>query len=396
MKKENNTFRLIAKTVSGLEDILAGELLALGAVNVEPAIRAVTFEADLQMLYKANYCLRTALRILKHVTSFSAANEQQLYDQIYKTNWHEYLDIDKTFAIDAVVSGKSFTHSQYVAYKTKDAIVDQFRDRFGARPSIDNEEPDLRINVHINNTQVNLSFDSSGESLHKRGYRDIVDKAPMNEVLAAGIIMLSGWKADCHFVDCMCGSGTLPIEAAMIAMNIPAGYYRKEFGFMKWKDFDRNLWQEVVKEADNKMAGFNHQIIGSDRSFKATEIARQNIRNAHLHKDIKIVKRNMEEFTPPEAPGILIINPPYGERLEENDIKALYSSVGDNLKRNFKGYKAWVISSDLFALKHVGLKPSKKYTVFNGPLECRFVCFDIFEGRHKDMKKREAEASGNS
>jgi putative N6-adenine-specific DNA methylase len=390
LKKESNTFRLIAKTTSGLENVLAAELLSLGALNVEPITRAVAFDADQQMLYKANYSLRTALRILKYVVSFTAADDKELYDQIYKIHWQEHLDVEKTFAIDAVVSGDRFTHSQYVAYKTKDAIVDQFRDRFGARPSIDNENPDLRINVHINNDQVSVSFDSSGESLHKRGYRDIVDKAPMNEVLAAGLIMLSGWKAGSHFVDSMCGSGTIPIEAAMIAMKIPAGYYRKKYAFMKWKDFDEGIWKEVMAEADSHICEFDYEIIGSDRSAKAVEIARQNVRNAHLNKDVRIIKKNMEEFIPPEAPGMLIINPPYGERLEEHDIKALYSSIGDSLKRNLKGYQAWVISSDFYALKHIGLKPSKKLVVFNGPLECRFVCFDIFAGSHKDKKIREA------
>jgi putative N6-adenine-specific DNA methylase len=392
LEKDNKTYRLIAKTTSGLENVLASELLALGAQNVEPITRAVAFDADLELLYKANYCLRTALRILKPVASFTAADDKQLYDQIYKIHWQEHLDVEKTFAIDAVVSGDRFTHSQYVAYKTKDAIVDQFRDRFGARPSIDNEDPDLRINVHINNDQVSVLFDSSGESLHKRGYRDIVDKAPINEVLAAGLIMLSGWQADCHFVDSMCGSGTIPIEAAMNAMKIPAGYFRTKYGFIKWKDYNDTLWKDVVRTADNLMTDFDFQIIGSDRSARAIDIAKQNIQNARLHKDVRLIKKHMEEFTPPEAPGILIINPPYGERLEEHDIKALYSSIGDSLKRNFKGYQAWVISSDFYALKHIGLKPSKKLVVFNGPLECRFVCFDIFAGTHKDKKIREAES----
>lgn len=388
MKKDTEKLRLVAKTTAGLENILADELSQLGAQNIEPITRAVAFDADQRLLYKANYCLRTALRILKPVAGFTAANEKQLYDQVYKIHWQEHLDVEKTFAIDAVVSGNLFTHSQYVAYKTKDAIVDQFRDRFGSRPSIDNDNPDLRINVHINNDQVSVSFDSSGESLHKRGYREIVDKAPINEVLAAGLIMLSGWKADTHFVDSMCGSATIPIEAAMIAMKIPAGYFRKGYGFMNWKDFEPELWSEVIKETNDLICDFDHEIIGSDRSLKATEIARQNIRKAHLHKDIRIVRKNMVEFIPPQAPGTLIINPPYGERLEEKDIKALYSSIGDSLKRSFTGYKAWVISSDFHALKHIGLKPLRKITVYNGPLECRFVCYDIFTGSHKEMKKK--------
>ncbi len=393
MKKDNEILRLVAKTTAGLENVLADELKELGAQNIEIMTRAVGFEADKKLMYKANYCLRTALQILRHVTSFKAGDEQELYNQVYKINWQDYLDVDKTFAIDAVVGGGRFTHSQFVAFKAKDAIADHFRESQGKRPSVDTQNPYLRINLHISNDNVNLSFNTSGDSLHKRGYRDIVDKAPINEVLAAGLIKLSGWKADTHFVDCMCGSATIPIEAAMMAMHIPAGYYRKSYGFMNWHDFDPELWKEVMNEADGMICEFDHEIIGSDRSLKAIEIARQNVRKAHLHKDIRIIRKNMEEFTPPEAPGILIINPPYGERLEEHDIKALYSSIGDSLKRNFKGYKAWIISSDFHALKHIGLKPSKKLTVYNGPLECRFVCYDIFEGKHKDMKRRESDQS---
>jgi putative N6-adenine-specific DNA methylase len=390
LKKENQTFRLVAKTTAGLEPVLAAELEALGAANVEQMVRAVAFDADTRLMYKSNYCLRTALNILKPVTTFRAADERQLYDQIFKIHWQQFLDVDQTFSIDAVVGGGRFTHSQFVALKAKDAIADQFRERFGKRPSVDTENPFLRINLHISNDQVTVSLNTSGNSLHKRGYRDMVDKAPMNEVLAAGLIKLSGWNAESNFVDAMCGSGTIPIEAAMIAMNIPAGYFRDGFAFKQWGDFDAALWKEVVAEADAQMTDPEIQIIGSDRSFKAIEIARQNVRNAHLHKDIKILKKNMEEFSPPPAPGMLIINPPYGERLEEDDIKALYSSIGDSLKRNFTGYTAWVISSDFHALKYIGLKPSKKITVYNGPLECRYVRFDVFEGSHKEKKRREA------
>jgi len=390
LKKENQTFRLVAKTTAGLEPVLAAELEALGATNIEAVTRAVAFDADTRLMYKSNYCLRTALSILKPVTSFRAADERQLYDQIFNIQWHEYLDVDQTFAIDAVVGGGRFTHSQFVAFKAKDAIADQFRERFGKRPSVDTENPFLRINLHISNDQVNVSLNTSGDSLYKRGYRDRVDKAPMNEVLAAGLIKLSGWQADMNFVDTMCGSGTLVIEAAMAGMNIPAGYFRDGFAFKHWQDFDAELWKEVVAEADAGMTDPEIQIIGSDRSFKAIEIAQENVRNAHLHKDIKILKKNMEEFIPPPPPGMLIINPPYGERLEEDDIKELYSAIGDSLKRSFKGYTAWVISSDFNALKYIGLKPSKKITVYNGPLECRFVRFDIFEGSHKDKKRREA------
>ncbi|KAF0129101.1 MAG: putative N6-adenine-specific DNA methylase [Bacteroidetes bacterium] len=391
MKTDNETFRLIAKTTAGLEQVLADELQQLGAENIELMTRAVAFDGDLELMYKANYLLRSALRILKPLTTFKATDEQKLYDQIYKIQWHEFLETEQTFAIDAVVSGGRFTHSQFISYKTKDAIADQFRDRFGARPSVNTEDPDLRINIHIYDDQCSVARDSSGDSLHKRGYRYVVDKAPINEVLAAGLILLSGWKADSHFMDCMCGSATIPIEAAMMAMHIPAGYFRDAFGFMKWKDFDKELWLKIKREADDKISDFDFEIIGSDRSAKAIDIARQNLQKAHLHKDIQLLKKPMELVVPPSGGGLMLINPPYGERLEETDIIGLYSSIGDSLKQNFKGWQAWVISSDFTALKHVGLKPSKKYTVYNGPLECRFARYDIFEGKHKDMKRAAGE-----
>jgi putative N6-adenine-specific DNA methylase len=389
--ENTETFTLIAKTSSGLEQVLANELQQLGATKIEILQRAVGFQADKRLLYKANYRLRTALRVLKPVFAFTARNEDSFYDQIAKIQWHVHLNPEQTFAVDVVLSGKYFTHSHYMALKTKDAIVDQFRDRFGSRPSIDIIDPHLRINIHIAGDQCSVLFDSSGQSLHRRGYRTVVDKAPINEVLAAGLIQLSGWQADSHFVDCMCGSGTIPIEAAMLAMDIPAGYFRKQYGFMNWPDYDPGLWQEVVTEANDRIREFDFDIIGSDRSAKAIDIARENVRKAHLHKDIKLMRKNMNEFQPPEGDGVMIINPPYGERLEEEDLVALYSGIGDNLKRNFKGYKAWVISSDLPVLKRVGLKPSKKITVFNGPLECRFVCFDIFDGSLKERKREEGK-----
>ena len=380
---------MVAKTMAGLENVLAEELTAIGAQNVEVLYRAVSFEGDKALMYKANYCCRTALRILKPITSFVARNELALYNNIFKIQWHEIFNINETFAIDAVTSGNYFTHSQYAALKVKDAIADEFRQHFGARPSVDVENPDLRINVHIENEKVTLSFDSSGESLHKRGYRKSVDKAPINEVLAAGLIKLTGWQYDCNFVDCICGSGTIPIEAAMQAMGIPAGFFRKKWGFMTWHDFDKELWQNVVLDAGAEMEDFDYEILASDRSAKAVEIARANFENAHLHHDIKLSKQDMFEMVPPEGGGIMIINPPYGERLEEKDIVALYKGIGDALKKNFKGFQAWIISSNKDALKLIGLKPSKKIDVYNGPLECKFEKFEIFEGSYKEKKIKE-------
>ena len=382
-----DSFKMIAKTMAGLEPVLAEELTSMGAENVQVLNRAVSFEGDKALMYKANYCCRTALRILKPIMSFVARNELMLYNNIFKIKWHEIFNINETFAIDAVVSGNYFTHSQYAALKVKDAIADEFREHFGARPSVDVENPDLRISVHIENEKVTLLFDSSGESLHKRGYRKAVDKAPMNEVLAAGLIKLTGWKCDCNFVDCMCGSGTLPIEAAMLAMGIPAGFFRKKWGFMTWHDYDEKLWLKVVQDADAEMEEFDYEILASDHSAKAVEIARANITNAHLQYDIKLSKQDMFEMIPPAGGGIMIINPPYGERLEEKDIINLYRGIGDALKKNFKGFEAWIISSNKDVLKLIGLKPSKKIDIYNGPLECKFEKFEIFEGSYKDMKK---------
>lgn len=377
---------MVAKTLAGLEEILAFELKDLGARNIKVMNRAVGFDGDNEMMYRANYCLRTALRILKPVSSFKACNDRQLYDKVNAIRWHEIMDIADTFAIDAFVSGRCFNHSQFAALRVKDAIVDEFRTFMGARPSVDTENPNLRINVHIVDDLVTMSFDSSGDSLHKRGYRKSVDKAPINEVLAAGLIRLSRWDGKCNFVDCMCGSGTIPIEAAMYAMNIPAGYYRTKFGFMDWSDFDQKVWDRVKAEADDQIVEAECEILASDRSPKAVAIAKANIQNAHLSHDITLTKQDMFDMVPPEGGGMMVINPPYGERLEEKDITSLYKGIGDALKNHFKGFTAWIISSDFNALKLIGLKPSCKIELFNGPLPCRFVKFDVFSGTYRDKK----------
>jgi len=384
LNNETNTY--LAKTVSGLEAVLANELKQVGAENIEILTRAVQFTGDKALLYKSNFLLRTSLRVLKKIAVFQLENEMALYTMMNTFPWEDYLTENQTFAIDSVVSGSTFTHSLFVSQKAKDGLVDRFRSKTGIRPSVDTNNPDLRINIHIYNQDCTLSLDSSGDSLHKRGYRTAVDKAPLNEVLAAGLIQLSGWQANSHFIDGMCGSATLPIEAAMYAMHIPSGYFRESFGFEKWNDFDAPLWKSIVDEFSAKICDFDFEIWGSDHSSKAISIATENVHKAHLHKDIKLMHKEFDAIQPPEGDGIMIINPPYGERLEESDIEGLYKMLGDTLKHNFKGYKAWVISSDLPVLKLIGLKPSKKLIVYNGPLECRFVCFDIFSGTYKDMK----------
>ncbi|MCQ2308588.1 MAG: THUMP domain-containing protein [Bacteroidales bacterium] len=379
-------FKMVAKTMAGLEDLLVEELTALGAENVEKLYRAVSFEGDNEIMYKANYLCRTALRILKPVVKFVARDEIALYNNVAKIEWHNFFSLDETFAIDAVASGPYFTHSQYVALKVKDAIADEFRQHFGARPSVDVDNPTIRINVYIENEKVTLSLDSSGDSLHKRGYRKVVDKAPMNEVLAAALIKFTGWDYDCNFVDCMCGSGTIPIEAAMAAMNIPAGYFRESYGFMSWHDFEEGTWDKMKAEADDAIRDFDFEIFASDHSAKAVDIARQNIAAAHLSHDINLSKQDMFELIPPEGGGVMLINPPYGERLEEDDIVKLYKGIGDALKQHFKGFSAWIISSDKDSMKQIGLKPSKKIELFNGPLECKLEKFEIFDGSYKDQK----------
>lgn len=377
----------IAKTISGLEEVLAAELTGLGASNVQLLKRAVGFDGDKRMLYKANYCLRTAQRILMPIFSFQLADDEDLYNQVNSYPWENYLSLQKTLAVDAVVTDSELTHSHFVALRTKDGIVDRFRTlNNGRRPSVDVDNPNVRINIHINGSVCDVSLDSSGASLHKRGYRVSNAEAPMSEVLAAGLIQLSGWKRDGHFIDPMCGSGTLLIEAAMFANNFPAGMYRKEFGFMHWPDFDQELWDEVTGEALDQQTEFEYQIIGSDISPKNLGSARANLKAARLHKDVRIHVSPFAALQPPKGKtGIIIINPPYGERIRLNDIIGLYKSIGNTLKQEFAGYQAWVISSDQKALSFIGLRPTGKHTVFNGQLECRFVHYDLYKGSKRDL-----------
>jgi putative N6-adenine-specific DNA methylase len=393
---EPQTF--IVKTISGLETVLAGEITELGGANVQVLTRAVSFEGDKRMLYKANYCLRTAQRILMPIFTFQMADEDDLYNQVTAYPWENYLTLLKTLAVDAVSSDSELTHTHYIAQRTKDAIVDRFRTLFnGRRPNVDTENPHVRINIHIRGSICDVSVDSSGASLHKRGYRVSNAEAPLSEVLAAGLIMLTGWKRDCNFIDPMCGSGTLLIEAAMIANNFPAGMYRKEFGFMHWPDFDEALWKEVTTEALNKQTEFEYQIIGNDISPKNLSSARSNIKSARLHKDIKLSVGPFSALQPPPGEsGIILINPPYGERIRLNDIIGLYKSIGNTLKQEFAGYQAWVISSDQRALSFIGLRPTAKLPVFNGPLECRFEHFDLYKGskRGRYMEGENADPDG--
>lgn len=376
-------FPMTATTMAGLENLLEQELIALGAETTAILSRAVSFTGTKALMYEANYRCRTALRILKPINEFTIENEEDLYSGIYKMNWEDYLTPEKTFAVDAVVYSSVFTHSQFVALRVKDAIADRFRMLYKIRPSVNLDKPDLRINIHLTRNLCIVSLDSSGVSLHKRGYRMAQLDAPISEVLAAGMILLSGWDKKSAFVDPMCGSGTILIEAAMIANNIPAGYYRQFFGFQHWVDFDARLWESIKNKASEEVEESDAEIIGSDISLKSIDTATINIFTAKFHKDIKLKLSALDNFTPPPAPGIMITNPPYGERLKPDDIIQLYKSIGDALKHKFTGYSSWIISSHFEALKFIGLRPSKKISLFNGPLECKFVNFQVYEGSKK-------------
>ena len=376
-------FRMIAKTLPGLEDLLASELNDIGAQNIQKLIRGVEFSGDQSVMYAANYICRTAIRILKPIAVFRVHNEMELYEQVKQIAWPSFFKPNQTFMVDAGVHNASIRHSRFAALKTKDAIADRFREQLGKRPSVDIEKPDMVINMHLNKSDCTISLDSSSPILYKRGYRTDTGPAPLNEVLAAGMILLSGWDKKSPFVDPMCGSGTLPIEAAMIAHGIPAGFYRKKFGFMKWNDYDAELWQKIRKEAGKMPSKKLCEITGSDISKEAVQIARRNLLNTGFESWIKLRNESIGKFNPPSGGGVMICNPPYGERLHENNLVHLYREIGDALKKKYIGYKAWIISSDMTALKNIGLKPSGKIILYNGQLECRFVRFEIYEGSRK-------------
>lgn len=385
MEKGKSGFELVAKTFKGLENVLADELTAIGAKNVKVLNRAVSFTGDNAMMYKANLWLRTALKILRPIQTFKAKNEVEFYKGMAQIDWSEYIKVDHTIAINTMVASQYFHHSHFIALKAKDAIVDQFRAKFNKRPSIDTENPDILLNIHLTDDECVISMDSSGESLHKRGYRLNSTIAPVNEVLAAGMILLSGWNGKCSFIDPMCGSGTLPIEAALIAYNIPPGIFRKEFGFEKWKDFDPDLFESVYNEDDDSKE-FQHTIMGSDLSAGAIRIAAENVKNAFLNNKVKLEVKAMESFIPSESEGLLMMNPPYGERIKKNNIQEFYQVIGNTLKRNFQGYEVWMLSGNKEALDFVGLHPSQKITLYNGAIECKFQKYEIYEGSKKAKK----------
>lgn len=379
-------FKMVAKTFFGFEEILAKELLQLGAQQIKPGNRMVSFVGDLGFLYKANLCLRTALKILKPIHTARVQDEDALYQLFYDFPWEDFLDVDSKFVIDSVVHGTLFTHSQFASQKAKDGLVDQFRDRYNERPSVDLNRPDLRINLHIQEDFCTVSLDSSGASLHHRGYRTANNIAPLNEVLAAGLIQLSGWKGNTDFLDPMCGSGTIVIEAAMFASNIPANINRKQFAFEKWTDWDADLFEKIQESQLKRIKNPGIQIKGSDKAPSAIEKATINVENANLSEFITLEKKDFFQIDKETSgPLHLLTNPPYGERLE-GDMNALYQGIGDAFKQSFPNTQAWLISSNMEALKCVGLRPSRKIKLFNGKLESRLMFYPIYEGTKRVHK----------
>jgi putative N6-adenine-specific DNA methylase len=376
-------FEMVAKTLFGLENILAEELRGIGAENIRVLNRAVAFMGSKKLMYKANYSLRTALKILVPLSETEINTEKDLYNFIRSLQWDKYLEKDDTLAVEIALKSNLFTHSQFVAQRIKDAIVDQFRDKYGQRPSVDLDNPVLRINAFIHDKTVKLSLDSSGDPLYKRGYRIRQGSAPLNEILAAGLILLTGWNSKIPFVDFMCGSGTLPVEAALIACKIPPGAMGRFYGFKNWKDYDSGLFNEVVHEKSTYTDFADLKILASDISSDAVRLAIKHAQNAGVADKINFQTCHFDDILPPSAPGIVIINPPYGERIIPHDINDLYARIGNKLKKGFAGYEAWIFSGNGDALKHVGLRPSKKINLFNGQLECKFHRYSLYEGSIK-------------
>ena len=376
-------FKMIAKTFFGFEEILAKELQQLGAQDVEIGTRAVSFKGDKGFMYKANLSLRTALKILKPIYYFKATNDQNLYKGIQGIDWSKYIGESQTFVIDTTIHSDNFKHSQFVSQKAKDAIVDQFREKTGQRPSVDKDFPDLRINIHIDKDQVSVALDTSGASLHHRGYRTATNIAPINEVLAAGLLLLSGWDGSSDFLDPMCGSGTLLAEAAMIACNIPANINRKEFAFEKWTDWDNDLFDQIIDALMKRTKEFHHTIIGYDKAPSAVQKAKDNILNANLDEYVSIIQGDFfDSKKENNGPLQMVFNPPYGERLNI-ELERFYREIGDTLKNNYPNTNAWFITANLEALKFVGLRPSRKIKLFNGSLEARLVKYEMYEGSKK-------------
>ncbi len=378
--------RFVAKTLYGLEKVLSEELVGLGAVNVQIANRAVLFEGEKSLLYTVNYCVRTALSVLVPIAEFRIRSKDDLYNGGSKIEWNRFMDTDDTFSIVPVINSPHFGHSGYPGLILKDAIADSFRNKTGRRPSVDTNDPALLINLHISNDEVTVSLDSSVVPLFKRGYRQEQSLAPLNEVLAAGIILLSKWESSVSLTDPMCGSGTIPIEAGLIACRIPPGKFRKYFGFQRWKDFDEELFNKVKLESNSQIRVSPVRISGSDISEQTLQFARANVEKAGLSDAVSLEVSDFKDLKSIDEQGFILLNPPYGQRIQPEEIDQLYSMIGTTLKHNFAGHIAWLITSNRESLKHVGLKPAEKHVLFNGALECVLLKYMMYQGTRKQVK----------
>ncbi len=381
---------IIAKTFKGLEEVLAKEVIALGGNNVEIGNRMVSFTGDKEMLYRANFCLRTAIRVLKPIAVFKADDADKVYEAAKKIDWQQWMDVNTTFLVDAVVFSDNFRHSQFAAYRMKDAIADYWREKTGERPNVSISNPGIRINLHISNDEVTVSLDSSGESLHLRGYKVKNTEAPINEVLAAGLIMLSGWDCTTDLIDPFCGSGTILIEAALIARNIYPGVFRKEYAFEKWKDYDAELFERIYND-DSEEREFKHRIYGYDINSRVVQIAQENVKSAGVGSIVEVQQRDIAEFEQPKEKAIMITNPPYGERIgavKGGNLDDLYATIGERLKHAFVGGDAWIISNREEFFANIGMRPSTKFALFNGNIECEFRKYQIFDGKLKRQREQ--------
>ena len=389
---DSDNLKIQIKTFFGLEEILANELQKLGGLNVEIKNRAVNCEGDLGFLYKINYSCRTALKILVPILTFKTWDENRFYDKIFDFPWEDYLRVDQSFAIDSTIYSDRFTHSQFMVQKMKDGIVDYFKFKYNTRPNVDSKNPEIKIHLHIDRELVTISLDSSGDALFKRGYRKTQGEAPINEVLASGMLQLASWDGKGNFLDPMCGSGTLLIEAAMIAMDLPAQLFRKEFGFQNWPNYDAQLFSTIKENRIKRIREFTGKIIGYDIDNVMLDAAEENVAAAELEEVIEIRKQDFFESKKELFPLLMVFNPPYDERIEITD-EDFYSKIGDTFKKNYPNTLAWFISSDIDALKKVGLRPSRKIKLFNGKLECRFLQYEMYEGTKKIHKLNNEEVS---
>lgn len=382
---DTDNLKIQIKTFFGLEEILAEEIRKLGGANVEVKNRAVNCEGDLGFLYKINYSARTALKILVPLLTFKAWDENRFYDKLYAFPWDEYMTVDQTFAIDTTIYSERFNHSQFISLKMKDAIADYFNFKFRKRPSVDTQNPDVKFHLHIDRELVTISLDSSGDPLFKRGYRKEQGEAPINEVLASGMLQLAGWDGKGNFLDPMCGSGTLLIEAAMIAMDLPAQTFRRTFGFQNWLNYDAELFNTIKEVRLNRVREFTGKIVGYDIDSDMLHASRINIEAAEMADVIEVKTQDFFNSKKELFPLLMVFNPPYDERIEINDDE-FYKKIGDTFKKNYPNTLAWLISSDLDSMKKIGLRPSRKIKLYNGKLECRFMQYEMYEGTKKIHK----------